>query len=162
VAAHEYNFITRWRVRAAVLEVFDILFHALDYPRWWPEVYLAVEEVAPPGPDGLGAAARVTTRGWLPYILHWTARVIESHPPQGFTIQATGDFVGCGRWSFEQVGDEVAIAFCWRIAAEKPLLRRLSWLLKPLFSWNHRWAMARGEEALRREVLRRRRVRCAE
>ena len=41
------------------------------------------------------------------------------------------------------------------LRAEKPLLRRLSFALKPIFSWNHRWAMARGYENLRREVNRR-------
>jgi hypothetical protein len=36
------------------------------------------------------------------------------------------------------------------------LLQRLSWLLKPVFSANHRWAMARGEESLRLELRRKR------
>jgi hypothetical protein len=31
-------------------------------------------------------------------------------------------------------------------------LRYLSFLFKPFFSANHRWAMARGEESLRREL----------
>lgn len=43
----------------------------------------------------------------------------------------------------------------WRIEAEKPLLKRLSFILKPLFSMNHRWAMARGEESLKIELARR-------
>jgi hypothetical protein len=42
------------------------------------------------------------------------------------------------------------------LAAEKPIVRRLSFLLKPLFERNHRWAMARGEESLKLELLRRR------
>jgi hypothetical protein len=29
-------------------------------------------------------------------------------------------------------------------------------ILKPIFAANHRWAMARGEESLTRELLRRR------
>lgn len=155
MAANEYHFITQWRVRGTVEEVFPILFNALEYPRWWPEVYLAVEELAPPGPAGLEATARLRTRGKLPYELHWTARVIESHPPHGFSIAATGDLLGRGRWILEQIGGEVAVAFCWRVEAKKPLLRSFSWLLKPLFSWNHAWAMRRGEEALRRELSRR-------
>ena len=44
----------------------------------------------------------------------------------------------------------------WRLRAEKPLLRNLSFLLKPLFEANHRWAMAQGEESLKLELLRRR------
>lgn len=59
-----------------------------------------------------------------------------------------------------QDGAFVDISYDWRISAEKPLLRRLSFLLKPIFAANHRWAMARGEESLRLE-LRRRRARTA-
>jgi len=44
----------------------------------------------------------------------------------------------------------------WRIRAEKGVLRRFSFVMKPLFAANHRWAMARGEESLRLELARRR------
>ena len=57
---------------------------------------------------------------------------------------------------FEQDGPEVVITYDWQVSAAKPLLRRLSWLLKPVFSANHRWAMERGEESLRLELRRRR------
>jgi hypothetical protein len=59
-------------------------------------------------------------------------------------------------WTFTQDGGVVDVVYDWRISAEKPLLRKLSFLLKPLFEANHRWAMARGEESLRLELLRRR------
>ena len=70
-----------------------------------------------------------------------------------------GDFVGEGRWRFQLDGPEVAITYDWRIRAEKPLLRRLSWLLRPLFAANHRWAMAQGQSSLLREIDRRRSLR---
>jgi hypothetical protein len=47
------------------------------------------------------------------------------------------------------------IRYDWRIRVDKPLIRYLSWLLKPLFASNHRWAMAKGEESLRLELARR-------
>jgi hypothetical protein len=50
----------------------------------------------------------------------------------------------------------VNITFDWKLVAEKPLLRYLSFLFKPIFSANHRWAMARGEESLKRELARKR------
>jgi hypothetical protein len=51
----------------------------------------------------------------------------------------------------------VDILFDWRLDANKPLIRYLSFLLKPIFAANHRWAMARGEEGLRSELARRQR-----
>jgi hypothetical protein len=41
------------------------------------------------------------------------------------------------------------------VRADKPLLRYGSWFVKPIFAANHRWAMARGEESLKRELERR-------
>lgn len=54
---------------------------------------------------------------------------------------------------------EMAQVICdWRVTADRPLFRLLSPHLWPVFTWNHRWAMARGEQGLRREVVRRRQV----
>jgi hypothetical protein len=75
---------------------------------------------------------------------------------EGDTRIATGDLNGTGRWTFEQDGPEVVITYDWQVSASKPLLRRLTWPLRPLFAANHRWAMARGEESLRLELRRRR------
>jgi hypothetical protein len=96
------------------------------------------------------------TRGKLPYKLRWQAEIIEADRPISFVIRAIGDFDGRGVWSLQQQGNDVAIAFDWRLRAEKPLLRYLSFLFKPLFKWNHRWAMARGQEGLRAEIAGRR------
>src|SRR5207237_10618018 len=92
----------------------------------------------------------------LPYTLRWEFEVVESRYPHGFSLVASGDFEGRGVWTFDQDGSFVDIVYDWRISAEKPLLRSLSFLLKPLFEANHRWAMAQGEESLRLELARRR------
>ena len=81
--------------------------------------------------------------------------MVEANYPYGFTIAASGDFDGRGVWTFRQDGSIVDITYDWRLRAEKPLLRNLSFLLKPLFEANHRWAMAQGEESLKLELARR-------
>ncbi len=155
MASHDYRFRSQWRVPGHREEVYDLLSDAEDLVRWWPSVYLRVTTLRPGRGDGLGREVELDTRGWLPYRLRWSFRVTEVNRPQGFALEAWGDFVGRGRWSFVQVGPEVDIVYDWEIRAEKPLLRRLSWLLKPLFSANHRWAMAQGERSLRSELARR-------
>ena len=72
-------------------------------------------------------------QGWLPYTLTWESEIVESRYPYGFTLVASGDFDGRGVWTFEQDGAFVDITYDWRLSAEKPLLRNLSFLLKPLF-----------------------------
>jgi hypothetical protein len=155
-ATNAYHFVTRWRVEGTCGEVADILGDPLALPRWWPSVYLDVREVEPPDARGLGGRVALLTKGWLPYTLKWSFGLVESRYPNGFSIAADGDFDGRGQWTFTQDGSFVDIVYDWRIEAEKPLLRRLSFLLRPVFKANHRWAMARGEESLRLELQRRR------
>lgn len=156
MAVNDYHFITRWRVQGSVDEVYDVISRPLDYPRWWPSVYLQVKEIASGDASGLGRRVRLHTKGWLPYTLLWESSSTELAKPNRMALAATGDFLGRGIWAFAQDGQFADIAFDWRLTAGKPLLRFLSFLLKPVFSANHRWAMARGLESLKLELARRR------
>lgn len=152
----QYEFVTVWRVAGTVDEVAAVLGDAGALTRWWPAVYLAVDVVEEGGPDGVGATVDLHTKGWLPYTLRWRLHVTEPITASGYALEASGDLAGTGRWTFEQDGPEVVITYDWRVGATKPLLRRLTWLLRPAFAANHRWAMARGEESLALELRRRR------
>ena len=149
-----YYLVTHWRVEGTCGEVADVIGDPIALTRWWPAVYLRVEELEPPDSRGLGRRLRLLTKGWLPYTLEWESLVVESRYPNGFTLEASGDFVGRGAWTFEQDDAFVKVTYDWRIRAEKPLLKTLG----PLFEANHRWAMAQGEESLALELRRRRAV----
>ncbi len=152
----EYRFRTQWRVLGTAREVADVLADARELPRWWPSVYLRVEELEPGGEDGVGRRARMHTKGWLPYTLDWELAVVESRHPHGFTIEAEGDLAGRGVWTLEEVGAFTLVTYDWRVRAKKPLLRLLSPIARPLFEANHRWAMRQGERSLELELARRR------
>ena len=152
----DYHFVTNWRVTGTCGEVADILGDPAALSHWWPSVYLRVEQLEAPDSRGVGRRLRLLTKGWLPYTLAWEFVVAESRYPYGFTIEAVGDFVGQGVWTFAQDGSFVDIVYDWNIRAEKPLLKTLSPVLKPLFEANHRWAMRQGEESLKLELRRRR------
>ena len=156
MSANQYHFITHWRVAATVQEVSDIIGDALSLVHWWPSVYLSVTELQPGESSGVGRVIALHTKGWLPYTLKWQFRVTDARTPYGFSLEAWGDFEGRGVWTFQPDGEHVDITYDWKISAEKPLLRYLSFILKPVFAANHRWAMARGEESLKRELVRRR------
>jgi hypothetical protein len=155
MSVNAYHFTTHWQVPGTVEEVAEILANATDLPRWWPAVYLEVVETKPGDEDGIGKEVSLHTRGWLPYTLRWHFRVTESDYPHSFAMEAWGDFVGRGEWRLRQDGGNVQVTYDWRVQAEKPLLRYFSFLLRPIFAANHRWAMAQGEKSLRRELVRR-------
>lgn len=151
---NEYHFVTRWRVPGTLEEVAAIIADGPGLTRWWPSVYLDVQELEPGDASGVGRVISLYTKGWLPYTLRWRFRVTEVLPGRGFALDAWGDFVGRGIWRFEPDGEWTNVIYDWRVRAEKPLLRRFSWALKPVFAANHRWAMAMGERSLLLEIAR--------
>lgn len=155
--SNEYHFITNWRVPATIEEVFDILSDAKSLTRWWPSVYLDVK-VLNEGDEntGIGREIGLFTKGWLPYTLKWDFTVTEVQHPTRMSLKARGDFDGRGIWTLKQDGEIADITYDWKINADKPMLKNLSLIMKPLFSANHHWAMDMGEKSLLLELARRR------
>ncbi|MGZ3460182.1 MAG: hypothetical protein ACXU86_16970, partial [Archangium sp.] len=105
MAAHDYEFITRWRVQGTCEEVSELLADGEGLPRWWPSVYHEVRELTPGDARGVGRSFELSTQGWLPYRLRWTLLTTEMRSPHGFSLTAQGDFVGTGDWRFAQEGE---------------------------------------------------------
>jgi uncharacterized protein YndB with AHSA1/START domain len=156
VPIHDYQFTTHWQLDASPEEVWTVLANAEELPRWWPSVYLEATRLEAGDTDGIGQVTSLWTKGFLPYTLRWRFRVTEIERPHRLALDAVGDFVGRGVWTLAGTSDGTNVTFDWRIRAEKPMLRALSFLLKPVFSANHAWAMARGGQSLRLELRRRR------
>lgn len=153
--ANEYVFLTEWQIAAPPPLIFEILKNGADYPRWWPDVYLSAKLVPSGQANGLGDRIELHTKGWLPYTLRWTAISESYEEPRRIAIRAEGDFVGRGVWTLTDAGTATCVRFDWRLRADKPLLRWLSPVLKPLFKWNHHWAMKTGALRLQQETQRR-------
>ena len=141
-----YHLVTRWRVKASPEEVYDIIGQPLEYPRWWPAVYLDAEKTA--------AGVQFHTKGWLPYTLNWETCNTQVVPFTRIVFDASGDVIGRGVWSFVQDGEYTDITFDWNPEPGKPMLRYLTPVMRPVFEANHRWAMEQGELSLREELIR--------
>ncbi|MFT3883142.1 MAG: polyketide cyclase [Gemmatales bacterium] len=154
MASTDYRFINRWRVTGTAEEIYRVLDDSQGYVRWWPSVWLKAEVLEPGDERGIGKVIRYDSKGWLPYLLNWSSKTKEKQYPTKLAFQALGDFDGEGCWLIKKNGTEVDIEHQWTIQTNKPILRYLSFLFKPLFAANHRWAMARGEESLKLELAR--------
>lgn len=156
MATNDYHFIDRWRVKGTVDEVYEILSDAESLPRWWGSVYHRVETLEPGAANDVGKLIALRASGWLPYTLKINFRTVETNRPHGFTMTATGDLEGIGIWSFAPDGEFVDVTYDWTVLANKAIVRKLSFILRPIFRANHNWTMRRGEESLKLELLRRR------
>lgn len=146
--APHFHLITDWVIPAPPEEVWKLLSDSRTYPEWWSTVYLEVE-VEGDGPAGVGSRAHFYTRGKLPYKLNWDVVTTEYDPPRGVAIQATGDFVGTGRWTIEPVLGGTRARLDWELVADQPAIRLLNPIARPLLEWNHRWAMDQGLAGIR-------------
>ena len=154
---NEYRIVTRWRLAASPRELCDVFCDTPALSRWWRAAFLDARELRPAhAPFGVGRNVWIHTKGWLPYSLQLEVEVLECDPSRGFLIRTRGDFVGQCECRLEASGGVVTATFDWRLRAEKGVIRAFSWLLRPLFAWNHRWVMARGREAIEIELRRRR------
>jgi hypothetical protein len=74
--------------------------------------------------------------------------------PQEAVFEALADartyLTGKGAWTLTPRDGRVHIHFDWRVLADRPLLRVLTPVLRPVFRWNHNWSIQRAMEGLER------------
>ncbi|MBM3677839.1 MAG: hypothetical protein FJW96_08140 [Actinobacteria bacterium] len=142
-----YSFVDEWLVPASPEAVYALLSRPVRYPEWWGDAFLRGE--GDEGPAAPGKRARLLTRGLLPYRLRWELVCLEAAPPTRLVSGITGDFEGEGIWTIaEAPGGGTRAVLEWNVDVRKPLVRELTPLLRPLFAWNHGWAMRRGHERI--------------
>jgi uncharacterized protein YndB with AHSA1/START domain len=141
----EYVFIDEWDVDAPIEEVFESLADARTYPDWWRPVYITVDA---DGPPEVGRTSHQYFKGRLPYKLRTTSKIVALERPGRFQIEVEGDLSGRGVWTLTQANGRVHVHFDWRVNADRRLLRYLTPVLRPLFRWNHNWAIARAIDGL--------------
>jgi quercetin dioxygenase-like cupin family protein/uncharacterized protein YndB with AHSA1/START domain len=154
-----YVFVDEWDVDAPIEAVFEAIADSRTYPDWWGAVYIDVDADGPPEPR---AVSRQHFKGRLPYHLRTVAKVVSMDAPHRIEGTVEGDLSGRGVWTLTERGSGTHVHFDWRVHADKPLLRILTPVLKPLFRWNHNWAIARAMEGLEPWVRRRARERAAQ
>lgn len=143
--AREYVFVDEWDVEAPPEAVFEVLGDAGSYPEWWKPVYIDAEVEGPPG---VGRVAHQHFRGPLPYTLKARVEIVRYEPPRLIESRAVGDLSGTAIWTITPRNGGSRVRFDWTTTADRPLLRYLSPVLRPLFRWNHNWAAMRAMEGL--------------
>ncbi len=141
----DYAWVDEWDVAAPREAVWDALADARTYPVWWRPVYLAVDA---DGAPEVGRSSRQRFRGRLPYRLRTVSTIVALERPRLVVGDVRGDLTGRGTWNLTPSGAGTHVRFEWRVTADRPLIRALTPLLRPLFRRNHAWAIARAREGL--------------
>ena len=139
----EYAFRDEWEVRAPAQAVYAALADARTYPNWWRPVYIGV---VADGPAELGSISTQHFRGRLPYHLRTQSTITSLEPGRLLEADVRGDLRGHGVWRLTPTPSGTHVRFEWTVFAERPLLRIMTPVLRPLLRANHNWAISRAQE----------------
>jgi hypothetical protein len=147
--ANRYHFEDHWEVPFPIDDVWEVLSRATDFPVWWHGVYLSAESLDEADGPRVGARVAAVARGWLPYKLRFTIETTKLEKPRLIAFKASGDFeTEESQWILKPHGKNTQVTLDWNPIVEKPVVKLLSPVLKPLFRWNHNWTMVRGQRQI--------------
>jgi Polyketide cyclase / dehydrase and lipid transport len=144
-----YELVSHWKFAAPVECIWDGLYEAEAWPKWWKYV-LSVEQIAPGDATGVGAVRRYTWASRLPYHLSFSMRTSQVESPHLLEGVAQGELDGTGRWTLRQDGAHTKVQYDWRVSTSRIWMNALAPLLAPAFRWNHAEVMAEGARGLAR------------
>jgi uncharacterized protein YndB with AHSA1/START domain len=141
-----YRFLDRWHVPAPIDRVYETIGDVTGYERWWTD--FVIEVTGDEGEPRAGKRNELVVKAYLPYRVHFGLEVLEAEPPHRIASRISGDFDGTGEWRLTETADGAEAVLDWRPQVNKPLIRYLTPVLRPLFRSNHAWAMRRGERQI--------------
>lgn len=151
MAATELHLVTDWTLAAPPAAVWEALTKPEDWPVWWRAVE-TVDLIERGDDHGLGAYRRFTWRTALPYRVRFNVRVTRVEPMAVIEGRADGEVSGVGRWTLAPYDKGTHVRYDWSVKLNKPWMRVLAPLLRPVFAWNHDRVMAWGHEGLVRKL----------
>ena len=150
---HRFVLISRWRLDTATADAaWQLLIDIEAWPSWWPCVRRARRiERAPASP--LGDVAELHWASAMLYPIRLRVTTIAAERPHRLEGYARGDLQGVGTWLLDDVdGGGVDVTYRWEVVLERRWMRALSFLLRPLFEWNHFKLMRAGAHGMARRL----------
>jgi uncharacterized protein YndB with AHSA1/START domain len=151
MAVTEFELVTTWTLAAPPIAVWDALVNPEQWPTWWRAVE-KVELLEPGDASGLHAYRRFTWRTALPYRITFNMRTELIEPLAIIEGRADGELNGTGRWTLAPAGDGTQVRYDWIVEVDKPWMRALAPLLRPVLTWNHNKVMEWGREGIERKL----------
>ena len=138
---NDYWFRNVWSVGAAAGRVFDALVDLTSWPKWWPDVR-AVHQLD-------DDTAELMCRATLPYALTFRlCRAVQDDRSGRLRVDMTGDLEGYTNAVVAPHETGARVAIEQRVVVNKPMLRILAPVARPLFQVNHALMMRRGRHGL--------------
>ena len=156
--ASVFRFVENWEIPDAKVEdVYNVLAHGELLPLWWKGVYLEATKLTPTDEPEVGAKLRARVRGFLPFVLNFIIEATELEPPRRVAVRTSGDLDGAWSATLSQKENGVNVDLIFEVEIDRPGMRFVAPLLRPLFALNHYWTTPRGERGLKEYLAQKRR-----
>ncbi|MGG9970812.1 SRPBCC family protein [Ferruginibacter sp. SUN002] len=149
--SYQYTFVTIWKVRASLQEVWHLMYDQEKWPEWWKGVVKA-ETLREGDKNDLGKKMRFTWKSFLPYELTFDVESINVQAPFVMEGIAFGELEGEGCWNFKEEDGVTTLQYNWNVNTTKKWMNNLAPVLKPLFKWNHDVVMRWGAKGLAKKL----------
>lgn len=151
-AIEEFCICTSWHLDVPHERITFVVTDPMSILQWWAPVFLRGEVLGNQNAPQDGFRARFQTKGFLPHTFQFIAE-IKRQDAHHLTITTSGDFDGVGTIDVTPQGAQTKVDVEWRVRVDHPYMQPFLKLLKPVFVWNHKWAMRQGQQGLESFVL---------
>lgn len=144
---NEYKFVTNWKIKAPIEQVWSAIYHSENWPAWWrgvKQVQILEEE----NEEGLFGVRKYVWKSILPYRLSFFMQVTERLDFDYLKGRAYGELEGEGSWAFIEKEGITSVTYYWNVSTNKGWMNHFSFVLKPMFKYNHDVVMRWGAEGL--------------
>jgi hypothetical protein len=146
-----YSFITEWKLKAPLADVWQTIRESSEWPRWWKGV-VSVKEITPGNEHRIGNISDLVWKSFLPYHLCFRSTVVKVIPMEYMEGDVVGELEGKGRWYFYYNDGITTVRYHWDVKTTKSWMNFFAPLLKGIFKWNHDVVMQWGGEGLAKKL----------
>jgi hypothetical protein len=146
---YEYTFLERWILGADPQSVYDAMADFELYPKWGHPGYLEGSRRGEPGV--VGTTGHLLVQGALPVKVKMNVRIARVIPGREIELDITGDLEGRTIRSVRAIGGgQVELISDMVCNPRIAWIRALTPILRPMFHWNHTYAVNSGMAGLAR------------
>jgi hypothetical protein len=148
---NQYKFITHWQIAAPVYDVWFAIYESTQWPEWWKGV-ASVKVIKENDANGINGIREYKWKSILPYSLSFEMKLVEKQDFKFLKGIAYGELEGEGIWFLEEVNHITKVQYNWNVRTTKPWMNYFSFILKPVFKFNHNVVMKWGAKGLAKKL----------
>lgn len=140
-----YSFVTCWKVKAKMDEVWNAIYDTDHWPEWWKGVEEVKQIQCPNSP----CLHQITTRSNYDRPVSFNLRITSVEKNKFIKAETSGEFKGKAIWEFEEQSDgTIMIKYKWNAIQKTSFKNLLSPISSTILQWHHDTVMQWGAKGL--------------